>query len=148
MEVKVLPKKTLLLWQIRMVAINLFFLLLAFYFRAAYSFAITLGVAVTIISLFCIFWYLPRYIASYKIRIDNGAVIINRGVFVKTTHIMPYSRMIYIQIIITPIAKIMGLEAFSLKAARSSIIIPEMLKSDAKEILETLTLGGGDEKGI
>ena len=146
MEVKALPKKTLRLWQIRTIAINILFLLLAFYFRAAYSFAIMLGVLVTIISLFCIFWYLPRYIDSYKIRIDNGAVIINRGVFIKTTHIMPYSRMIYSQIIVTPIAKLMGLEAFSLKAARSSIIIPELLKSDAEAILKIL--GGRDEKGI
>lgn len=146
MKVKTLPKKTLLLWQIRTVFINLFFILLSFYFRAAYSFALSLAVAVTVICLFLIVWYLPRYIASYKIRIQEDAVIINRGVFIKTTHIMPYSRMIYSQIIITPLAKLMGLEAFSLKAARSSIMIPEMLKSDAKDIL--LSLGGSNEKGL
>lgn len=146
MKVKVLPKKTLLLWRIRIVFVNLFFILLAYYFRVAYSFAISLAIAVTIISLILIFWYLPRYIKSYKIRIQNDAVIINRGVIIKTTHIMPYSRMIYSQIIITPLAKLMGLEAFSLKAARSGIFIPEMLKSDAKDI--RLSLGGANEKGL
>lgn len=141
MTVKRLPKKTLLLWRIRTIALNLVILLLCYYFRAAYKFALGVGIVVTAISIFAIFWYLPRYIKSYVITIDQGSVVINRGVFIKTTHIMPYSRMIYTQIIITPTAKLMGLEAFSLKAARSSIIIPEMLRADAKEILQILTLG-------
>lgn len=148
MTVKKLPEKTLRLWQIRAAVFNLLVLLICFYFRAAYSFVLAVGIIITLICQFGILWYLPRFIRSYRIRITDGAVVINRGVFIKTTHIMPYSRMIYTQTFITPIAKLMGLEAFSLKAARSRITVPEMLNSDADRILKLLSQEAKNEKGL
>ena len=101
-----------------------------------------------LICQFGIWWYLPRFIRSYRIKLTDGAVIINRGVFIKTTHIMPYSRMIYTQTFITPIARLMGLEAFSLKAARSRITVPELLNEDADKILKMLAQEANNEKGL
>ena len=44
---------------------------------------------------------------------------------------MPFSRLVYAQSFATPLAKKMGLAALTLKAARSTVIIPEF---DAKDI--------------
>ena len=68
--------------------------------------------------------------------------MINRGVFIKTTHIMPFSRLVYAQSFATPLAKRMGLSALTLKAARSSIIIPELNAEDVDYYIDFLAKEG------
>ena len=87
------------------------------------------------------FWYIPAYFESYEILFPNDAVIIKRGVIVKTCHIMPFSRLVYVQSISTPLAKASGLAAISLKAARSGIIIPEMPRGDVEKFISAVTKG-------
>jgi len=96
-----------------------------------------------VITAAAVFWYIPAYFESYEILFPNGAVIIKRGVIVKTCHIMPFSRLVYVQSISTPLAKAMGLSALSLKAARSSVIIPELSVTDAERFINAVT---GDER--
>ncbi|MGI6279174.1 MAG: PH domain-containing protein [Acutalibacteraceae bacterium] len=91
-----------------------------------------------------IFLYLPALIRTYRISYINGAVVIERGVFIKTTHIMPFSKMIYTQSITTPLAKVFGLSALVLKAARSSIFIPEIPVSAVEEFTRILAQGEGE----
>lgn len=131
MKENLLPKKTVFLWQIRIGIIGLILLaaICAFVFLTPLMLLAAAPVA-TLLAVF-LFWYLPRYFKSYEILFPKGAVVINRGVFIKTTHIMPFSRLVYAQSFATPLAKKMGLAALSLKAARSSIIIPEF---DAKDV--------------
>ena len=83
--------------------------------------------------------YIPAYFASYEILFPKGAIIINRGIFIRTTHIMPFSRLIYVQSYSTPLAHSMGLAALSLKAARSSVIIPELPVSDVELFIKSVT---------
>lgn len=87
------------------------------------------------------FWYIPAYFESYEILFPNDAVIIKRGVIVKTCHIMPFSQLVYVQSISTPLAKALGLAAISLKAARSGIIIPEMPRGDVEKFISAVTKG-------
>ena len=61
---------------------------------------------------------------------------------VMATHIMPFSRLVYAQSFATPLAKKMGLAALTLKAARSSIIIPELNAADVNYFIEYLTKEG------
>ena len=131
MKENLLPKKTVTLWQIRIGLIG-FILLVAVCVFGLLTRWVLLGGAVfaALLAVF-LFWYLPRYFKSYEILFPKGAVVINRGVFIKTTHIMPFSRLVYAQSFATPLAKRMGLAALTLKAARSSIIIPEL---DAKDV--------------
>ena len=91
--------------------------------------------------LIFVLWYIPAYFESYEILFPNGAVIIKRGVIVKTCHIMPFSRLVYVQSISTPLAKALGLAAISLKAARSGIIIPEMPRGDVEKFISAVTKG-------
>ena len=142
MKENLLPKRTALLWQIRIGGAGLILViaLCAFAFLTRWLLLAAAGTSV-FLAVF-LFWYLPRYFKSYEILFPKGAVVINRGVFIKTTHIMPFSRLVYAQSYATPLAKRMGLAALTLKAARSSIIIPELNAADVNYFIDFLTREG------
>ena len=142
MTEKKLPVRTLLLWQIRVTVLFVLLGAVCLYFCSVYKWFWVLVTVITAVFLFVILWYLPRFIRNYRIKLIGEAVIIENGVFIKTTHIMPYSRMIYTKSFTTPLAKAIGLTSISLKAARSSIIMPEILVSDAVGLLKLLSKGG------
>ena len=142
MTEKKLPVRTLLLWQIRVTVLFVLLGAVCLYFCSVYIWFWVLVRVITAVFLFVILWYLPRFIRNYRIKLIGEAVIIENGVFIKTTHIMPYSRMIYTKSFTTPLAKAIGLTSISLKAARSSIIMPEILVSDAVVLLKLLSKGG------
>ena len=142
MTEKKLPVRTLLLWQIRVTVLFVLLRAVCLYFCSVYKWFWVLVTVITAVFLFVILWYLPRFIRNYRIKLIGEAVIIENGVFIKTTHIMPYSRMIYTKSFTTPLAKAIGLTSISLKAARSSIIMPEILVSDAVVLLKLLSKGG------
>mgnify|MGYP006974625796 CR=1 FL=1 len=141
MTVNKLPRKTLLLWQIRLAIINIIVLAVCFYFRWGFSWILPLYIVFTALCLLLIFLYLPKYIQSYSIKLMGDTVIIDCGVIIKTTQIMPYSRLIYSQTFTSPLAYKMGITAVSLKAARSRIIIPEIKKEDAQELITAISKG-------
>ena len=142
MTEKKLPVRTLLLWQIRVTVLFVLLGAVCLYFCSVYKWFWVLVTVITAVFLFVILWYLPRFIRNYRIKLIGEAVIIENGVFIRTTHIMPYSRMIYTKSFTTPLAKAIGLTSISLKAARSSIIMPEILVSDAVVLLKLLSKGG------
>lgn len=142
---KNLPSKTKYLWQLRCICFYLVIIALCAYFYPYYKFLILAGLIITAVCLVSIFWYIPKFIKSYQIITADESIVIKRGVIIKTTHIMPYSRLIYAQTFTTPIAKLLRLTAVSLKAARSTLVIPEMSLCDAKLLIETLSQGGKDE---
>ena len=137
-----LPKKTVTLWQIRIGLIGLILLILVCAFGFLTRWVLLGGAVIAVMLAVFLFWYLPRYFKSYEILFPKGAVVINRGDFIKTTHIMPFSRLVYAQSFATPLAKKMGLSALALKAARSSIIIPELNSADVNYFIEYLTKEG------
>lgn len=133
------PHKTLLLWQIRGFGIGLLlFVICAF---LSFSRTFLLLATIIIISFVCAFdfWYLPRFFKSCKIRYVNQAVVIDYGVFIKNTHILPFSKLIHTQTLTTPLASAFSLMAVGLKAARSRIYIPEISKEDALTLISFLT---------
>lgn len=139
MKTQNLPKKTLWLWQIRVVMLTAILIGLCFYFV---PFPNILKIAVFIIAILgviMVIWYLPVLFKSYEILFGNEAIIINYGVFIKFSHIMPYTRLIYAQSFATPLARLFGVTALSFKAARSRIIVPELNLSDAEKITSSLT---------
>lgn len=141
MTVNNLPKATLLLWQARTAVINIIVLAICLYFRTGTIWPLRLYGVFTVLCFLFIIFYLPRYIKSYKIRLVSDSVIIESGVIIKSTHIMPYSRLIYTQSFTSPLAKKLGLTAISLKAARSLIFVPELENKDAELIMKMLAEG-------
>ncbi len=139
MKREVLPKRTLALWQIRVVMLTAVLVAACLYFSKTLPFLNYVALILGLLCLFAVVWYLPTFTGGYELLFQNEAVIINYGVFIKFSHIMPYSRLIYAQTFATPLARLLGVTALSLKAARSRVIIPEILKTDALKVLDSLT---------
>lgn len=99
----------------------------------------SVALVISIIALGAIVFYLPAFFKSYEIKLKGEAIIINYGVFIKTTHIMPYSRLIYAQSFATPLARLMGVASLTLKAARGWILVPELCADKAQEVIDSLT---------
>lgn len=136
-----LPRKTLILWQCRSLAIGILLALICSYFYFELKpFLIGLLIIAVLFVLFT-FIYLPFYFKSCKIRRTNDAVIIRSGVIFKNCHILPFSRLIYAQTVTSPVARLMGLKAITLKAARKSLIVPELSCEDADLLLFELEKG-------
>lgn len=98
-------------------------------------------VVLTGICLLAIFWYLPAFFKSCKVELINKSVIIKSGVFIRTTHILPFERLIYTQTLSSPIAKLLNLSSINLKAARTRILIPEMETERVIMFIEEITRG-------
>lgn len=139
MKENVLPKKTCLLWQIRFAAASIILCAASGFLCFISSWFLILVGVIAAAGLIMLLWYLPHYFASYEILLPNGAIIINRGIFIKTTHIMPFSKLVYVQSLSTPLAKSFGLAAISLKAARSNLLIPEIDEDDVNAFISSIT---------
>ena len=138
MTQKSLPKRTLLLWQFRVVMLTVLLVGLCFYFSSVLPFLNWVSLGLGALCFVVIAFYLPAFFGTYEIFGKNDAMIINYGVFIKSTHIMPYSRLIYAQTLATPLARLLGVTAVSFKAARSRVIIPEIKTEKALEIMKRL----------
>ncbi|MBQ2286837.1 MAG: hypothetical protein II252_06035 [Clostridia bacterium] len=134
-----LPKKTKLLWQIRIAAIGFIPIAVMFALSSVSLWFTAAGAVFIVLFAAAVFWYVPAFYESYSVSFSNGAIIVNRGVIIKTCHIMPFSRLVYVQSISTPLAKTMGLSALSLKAARSSVLIPELAAADTQRFINAVT---------
>lgn len=139
-----LPKKTRILWQIR---IFLVFALLcvsvAFFSRYTVWFLLPAAIIATLGLIFA-FVYIPFYFKSYLITVDTNSIIITKGIFIKTTQIMPFPRLVFAQSFTTPIASAMKLKCVMLKAARGWILIPEIESVDAEFMLDNLKVKHND----
>ena len=136
-----LPKKTTLLWQIRIIIITFILVAACLYFEPLFSFLKIFAIVIGIIGIILAFLYLPFFFKSYKIILSNDAVIVKFGIIVKIEHIMPYKRMIYAQSFETPLARIFGIAAVRLKAARSYLLVAEIEKEAAQTIIDFLAEG-------
>ena len=142
MEFK-LPKKTLDLWKVRLTIGVLLFFGLFSYFCHGYGWFLVVTLIIICLYEFAFFWYLPSLFKTYQIKYINGAVIIESGVFIKITHIMPYTKMIYTQTLTSPLARFFGLKAVTLKAARSRLLIPDIPEAEAERL--TTVLAGNEQ---
>lgn len=139
-----LPRKTLHLWQLRATAAWLLLIALCgFYAFKIKPLLITLSL-ITFLFVLMIFWYLPKYFSCCRIRFFGDAVVLEEGVFFKNTHILPFSRLIYTQTLVTPLARLLGVKALTLKAARSRVFIPELKNEDAEMLVAEISKGGAE----
>ncbi len=139
MSDRTLPKKTLILWQIRVVMLTAILVGTALYYGKAMPFLNSVALILGFLALVCVVWYLPTFFNTFEIKLKGEAIIVDYGIFIKISHIMPYSRLIYAQSFSTPLARLFGVTALSLKAARSHVIIPEINSDDAMAVINSLT---------
>lgn len=136
-----LPPKTLLLWQCRAILAWLFLTLACSFFSFSLKAFLIAFLILSVILSVVIFLYLPKYHSLCTIKCLKGAVIIENGVIFRNCHILPYSRLIYTQTTITPLSKLFGLRALTLKAARSRVFVPELTEKDALDLISRLRKG-------
>lgn len=139
-----LPQKTRLLWQIRIVfAFAVLCALVAFFSRFTLWFLLPTAIIATL-GLLVAFIYVPFYFKSYKITVDDNSIIITKGIFFKTTHIMPYPRLVFAQSFTTPLSAAMKMKCVMLKAARGWMLIPEIENCNADHLLDDLRIKKND----
>lgn len=141
----VLPRKTLFLWQIRAITFGILLCILmliakTFIFLPLKILWIILAVILSLSVLIAVL-YMPLLFKTCKVVLLTEGVVVERGVFFKNTHILPFSKLIYTQTYKSPVARILGLTAVSLKAARSRVFIPEMSEEDASDLIIALSEG-------
>ena len=141
----ILPRKTLLLWQIRAISFGILLSILMFVSKTIVFLPIRfIWIAVFVImsiSVLTAVFYMPFLFKTCKVILLKQGVVVERGVFFKNTHILPFSKLIYTQSYRSPIARMLGLTAVSLKAARSRVFIPEMNEEDAADLIVALSEG-------
>lgn len=145
MKENTLPKKTTILWQIRVIVVTFILASLCLYFVPFFSFLKVAAIVIAVLGVLIAFLYLPFFFKTYKIILSNDAVIVKFGIIIKLEHIMPYKRMIYAQSFETPMARIMGVTAVRLKAARSYLLVAEIEKESAQSIIDFLAEGESRE---
>ena len=141
MKENTLPKKTTYLWMVRIVVITFILIAVCLYFSQLFDFLKIVAVSIGILGLILTFVYLPFFFKSYRIILSNDAVIVKFGIFIKVEHIMPYKRMIYAQSYATPLARILGVAAVRLKAARSYLFVAETEIESVQAIIDFLAEG-------
>ena len=141
MKENTLPKRTTWLWFVRVIFITFIVSVLCLYFAPLFSLLKIAAIVIGVLGLITSFIYLPFFFKTYKIILSNDAVIVKFGIFIKAEHIMPYKRMIYAQSFETPLARILGVAAVRLKAARSYLLVAEIEKESAQAIIDFLAEG-------
>lgn len=145
MKENTLPKKTVWLWMVRIVVITFILVAGCFYFTPLFSPLKIAAIVIGVLGLIIAFVYLPFFFKTYKIILSNDAVIVKFGILIKAEHIMPYKRMIYAQSFETPLARLLGVAAVRLKAARSYLLVAEVEKESARAIIDFLAEGESHE---
>ena len=133
-----LPKRTRILWQLRIIfAFAVFCAVVAFFSRYTLRFLLP-ALIIASLGLCFAFVYVPFYFKSYKITVDENSISIKKGVIIKTTQIMPFPRLVFAQSFTTPLSQIMKMKCVMLKAARAWVLIPEIENTDADYLLDNL----------
>ena len=137
MEITV-PKKTLILWQIRF---GILFSVIAGAISAFSGLSLWVLIASGAIMLFgalFLFVYLPLYHKSWKIVVLDSTVSVSHGVMIKTTYILPFAKLIFAQRLSTIVSSKMELCMVALKSTRGIVLIPEIPIKEGRAILSRL----------
>lgn len=133
-----LPRKTRVLWQIRIIfAFAVLCAIVSFFSRYTLWFLLPATI-IAALGLSFAFIYIPFYFKSYKITVDDNSISITKGVVIKTTNIMPFPRLVFAQSFTTPLSQLMKMKCVMLKAARGWILIPEIEDLNADYLLKNL----------
>ena len=139
-----LPKKTRILWQMRIVlAFACVCAAVSFFSRYTLWFLLPAAI-IAAMGLVFAFIYVPFYFNSYKITVDDNSISITKGVIIKTTSIMPYPRLVFAQSFTTPLSVMLKMKCVMLKAARGWILIPEIENVNAEYLLDNLRIKPND----
>ena len=135
-------KSSIILWQIRICIMSTTLcgaaIFLALNFGYMFFAVKVLIIALILVSFGLVFWYIPTYFKNYELALDNRALIIKSGVFLRHERIMPEPRLIYTQRYRTPLSRAFGLSGLLLRATRAATFSAEFCDTDIDEILKEM----------
>ena len=130
-----IEKKTVRLWQTRVtVAAVLTVALLLLLSSYSLYFLIPAAVCLCFWAA-AVFWYIPAFFKKYSVFVGKNAVIVQHGVIITTSHIMPYKRLVFAGSYQTPLSRLMGLKGVVLRAARANLVVAEMDRVAAERLI-------------
>lgn len=129
-----LPKKTSVLWLIRLSFIILLFALILYSTDILPKNLYWPTAAALTAACSAIFIFLPLHLKSYVITVSKSFITIKRGFLFKSTYIIPRSFAL-VKTVYTPVARRLGLAAIAVKAVKRWIIIPELEDEDVYRII-------------
>ena len=131
----ILSKKTLMLWHTRIVFAIVFICAPILLIARISKLILFFCLIVFVVSIIYSFVYAPVYCKNYKIIVEKSSITIKKGIFFKTTIIMPYCQLVFCQTFATPLATVMNMKSIILKATKRRIFIPEIENADVQIIL-------------
>ncbi len=134
----ILPKKTRVLWQLRIAVAFIFVCVIIFAIVPLNLWALLLVWFIAAFGLFVVFFYVPVFIKNYKIMIYNDCLCIYKGVFIKSLIVLPCVRLVIVKRLVTPITSLFKLHLVLLKVARGWIFIPELDSNVSERLLSII----------
>ena len=133
-----LSKKTILLWQLRLLVVFvLLCALLARFCCGSLWFLLPISIVFTVGSAL-ILCYLPAYLKSYKITADSNTICITKGVLIKTVCVIPCTRLVSVKCIQTPVMSFLKLKLVLLKVSRGWEFVPEINVCYANQLINVV----------
>ena len=111
-----------------------------------YSFAPFLvkisAIIITVLIIFAVI-FLPIFIKSFKICLENGQIFLEYGVVVRRKIVINPRHIIYITTIKSPICAVFNLRTVKICMVGYRLFVPMLTKCDAKKLLAEIL--GGEE---
>lgn len=134
----VIPKKTLVLWRLRVACVfGVLCAVCVVFCRISMWFILPTVIVFAIGSVF-VFAFLPKWFKNYKITVSDSVLCISKGVFFKTTSIVPVLRIAFVKTFTTPITSFLKLRCAILKVTRGWIFVPELEDKMVEKLLDVI----------
>ena len=134
------PKKTLYLYWVRSICVFLAIAVITYLVGSLTEYIAFVYILAAVTVLLCLFdfLYIPLFLKSYQVKINETAVIVKSGIIIRHERIMPSPRMVYVEKIQSPLGRLFGLSALAVRAARAVTPIIELDMNDVFEITQNI----------
>lgn len=138
MKIYRLPKSSMCLWTVRSALLTgavcaVFYWFAPYRFIRAYALPTIIGIGAIIT-----FVYLPLFLSSYKVTVNESSIWVDCGVIFKTQYIMPNKRTVYMETVSLPLDRIFSLSGLLIHASRGVCIVLQLKNAHTEQIKECL----------
>lgn len=134
-----ISKRSLTLWRIRLYIIAFLCAVVTSFVMTPFSIVwnVTTAAWVTVF-LFMYFLYYPAKYRRLTYSVDQNGICVKSGVIYRYERYMQSDRVQYVNLVATPLQRVMGLNGVLILAAGSRIYIPCLEKTEAQGLLRKM----------
>lgn len=119
-----LPQKTIRLWQVQSVLVIAFLCFIIFWIRMSCVLYLSLILFALLGALLFVLLYIPLYCKSYKFITTEKHITVIKGVLFKNVVVVPFTRIVAVKTLSTPILLLLKLKFIVIKTARTTLWAP------------------------